>query len=126
MKLIKAELKDLYSPDIPDLKNPGIREGTAFCVPLEVDFGPRGEEGQDQFDMLVCNPQWITQRTSAGIFSGLHYLIMLEFDILQIRSFLQELAEQCVGANWDEVAAKLSKFGRWEFDNYSGGAWTVN
>lgn len=122
MKVVRAELKDIFSPDVRDLNNPGLPEGSAFCVALQVDFGAKGEEGQDQFDMLVCNPHWIAQQTKEGVFSGLHYLIVPEFDIDQIRSFLRELAEQSIGVDWVEVARKLGKFGRWEFEDLDSGS----
>jgi hypothetical protein len=115
MKLIRAELRDIYSPDVPDLAAPPFALDAPFCVPLQIDFGAQGEDGQDQFDMLVCNPSWLAERANHGILSGLHYLIVPRFNIDEIRQFLGNLAEQCVGSTWEEVARRLGKFAHWEF-----------
>ena len=76
--------------------------------------------------MLVCNPVWLAERASEGVLVGLHYLIVSRFDIDEIRQFLANLAAGTVGLSWEEVAAKLGKIGRWEFDDYKESAWTEN
>lgn len=126
MKLVKAELRDMFSPDVVDLRNPGLPDGSAFCVPLQLDFGVEGEQGQDQFNMLVCNPAWIAKRLKEGPFLGSHYLIVSRFDIEQIERLLRELTELCIGVSWAEVAKKLSKFAHWEFDDVQESGWTIN
>lgn len=124
MGVLVAELRDLYSPDVPDLRNPNLPENAAFCVPLEADFGAVGEEGQDQFNFLVCNPRWIAEKAEKGVLTGMHLLVVERFDLAKITEFLSTIAEQTIGSDWTEIAGKLGRYGRWEFaDMHESGYW---
>jgi hypothetical protein len=118
MSIVRPELKRLHSPDVFDLNKPMIDDSAPFCVLLQAMFGPEGAEGEESFDMLVCNPKWIEARAKERAFSGRHHLIVLGFDINQIRSFLVEYSGKCSGSTWSEVAEKLGRIGRWEFEDY--------
>lgn len=83
-------------------------------------FGPEGGRGEESFDILVCTPQWLASEVqSRGAMSGRHLLVVESFDSDEIRAFLQEYANGCAGSSWDEVALKLSRLGRWEFEDYN-------
>jgi hypothetical protein len=116
----------MFSPDVIDLRNSGLPDDRAFCVPLQVDFGPEGEQGVDQFDMLVCSPAWVAERSKEGPFFGSEYLVVSRFDIDEIERLLRELTEQCIGYSWSEVAKKLSKFAHWECEDMRESGWSVN
>lgn len=119
MSTIRPELKRLHSPDIFDLKNPAIDQAAPFCVLVQAMFGPEGVNGEESFDVLVCNPRWVDRRASEGAFSGQHHLIISEFNAANIELFLIEKAKECEAATWDEVARKLGRIGKWEFEDYS-------
>ena len=53
-----------------------------------------------------------------GIAYPRHHLVVNDFDIERLRAFLDGYARQCVGETWQEVAVKLARLGRWEFDDY--------
>ena len=69
--------------------------------------------------MVVCTPGWIAREVERNrIVHGCHHLIVSTFDLQQIRSFLVAYANTCSGKTWQEAAAKLSRIGKWEFEDY--------
>lgn len=118
MSKVKPELKRLHSPDVPDLENPMIEQSEPFCVLIQAMFGPKGMEGEESFDVLVCNPKWVEMKSTEGVFNSRHHLIMSRFDVNEIRSFLIDSATRCEGSTWSEVAEKLGRIGKWEFEDY--------
>jgi hypothetical protein len=83
-------------------------------------FGPDDGPGEESFDMVVCTPNWIAKnlRDSGGILIGRHYLFIEKYDITQIRDFILEYASSCEGNTWREVAERLGRLGKWEFEDY--------
>lgn len=118
MSAMRPELKQLHSPDVFELDNPTLDQSGPFCVLVQAMFGPEGEEGEESFDVLVCNPKWVEQQSRIGTFNSRHHLIVSKFDASEIRAFLIEAASHCSGQTWDEVASKLGRIGKWEFEDY--------
>lgn len=119
MSTIKPVLKRLHSPDVFDLELFAPADPTCFSFLLQAMFGPEGSEGEESFDILVCTPRWLSAEVERNsIVDGRHHLIVSKFDLVQMRSFLSEYARSCDGKTWREVAAKLSRLGRWEFEDY--------
>lgn len=118
MKTIYPELKRIHSPDVLDLDNPSLRENEPYCVLIQAMFGPEGADGEESFDLLVCNNLWVEQQSRLGAFSSGHHLIVARFDIDEIRAFLEQAASKSSGASWEEVARKLGRYGKWEFEGY--------
>ena len=118
MSIVFPKLKRLHSPDVLDLDNPTMDQSGPFCVLVQAMFGPEGGEGEESFDILVCNPAWVAQRAAKGVFSGRHHLVVLNLNAVAIRTFLIESAKACSAATWDEVAQKLARIGKWEFEDY--------
>ena len=120
MSAIRPILKRLHSPDVFDLDNPSIDENAPFCILVQAMFGPDDSAGEESFDLLVCNLKWIERKLDeVEQFSGRHHLIVRKFDAGAIRSFLEDYARECCQAStWKEVAEKLARVGRWEFEDY--------
>lgn len=119
MNDVRPELKRLHSPDMFDLNFPTLNPSEPFCVVLPAMFGPEGLEGEESFDVLVCNAKWVEQKSKEGAFFGHHHLIISRFDISEIRKCLINNTANYSGATWAEVASKLAKIGRWEFEDYT-------
>ncbi len=118
MTIVVPKLKALHSPDIFQIDNASVDSKVAFCILVQAMFGPANTDGEESFDILVCNVKWVEQRLTDGPFSGRHYLIVSHFDPSQIRAFLNDFAGSCSGQNWHEVAVKLGRIGKWEFEDY--------
>jgi len=118
MNMIEPKLKRLHSPDIFDLSAPQLCEDSPYCVFVQAMFGPNGSDGEESFDILVCNDLWVSQQCRIGAFSGRHHLIVCRFDINEIREFLEQIALKCADVDWNRVALKLGRYGQWEFEDY--------
>ncbi|MHB8793345.1 MAG: Imm8 family immunity protein [Thermoleophilia bacterium] len=49
---------------------------------------------------------------------GRHYLIMLNYNLERLKNFIVSYVESCTGDTWQEVAEKLGRLGKWEFEDY--------
>ena len=117
---MKAELKRLHSPDIHDLENYKPENPKKFGFLLQAMVGPEGQSGEESFDIEVCTPNWLEATYKANqVVIGLHHLIVQDYNyqmiIREIKAFLQD----CSGDNWNDIAKKVSRLGKWEFENYT-------
>lgn len=118
MNTIRPELKRLHSPDVYDLRNASIDESKPYCVLIQAMFGPENVDGEESFDLIVCNRLWVEKQHAQGELPDPHQLILERFDIHEIEKYLRKAAVESSGADWEEVASKLGRVGRWEFENY--------
>jgi hypothetical protein len=116
---MRAELKRLHSPDIDDLSTYRPTETDEFCFLLQVIAGPEGLDGEEAFDVVVCTPKWIARNNKpSALIVGRHYLIVFEYNYERIARFIEDYCVACEGSSWQEVAEKLGRLGRWEFEDY--------
>lgn len=116
---MKAQIKYLHSPDVDDLQSfiPQVKD--SFCFLLQIMVGPLGQQGEESFDALVCTPKWLIEHFDKGqIIIGRHYLLVFEYDYDRLTSFIDSYIEKCEGESWQEIATKLSRIGKWEFEDY--------
>jgi len=120
--MIKAEIKKLHSPDIQDLRSYWPDDPECFGFLLQAIIGPKGEPGEESFDMVVCTPHWLAKKYRPDeIIVGRSYLIVFEYDFKRLALFLDRFVERCSAYTWREVAEKLSRLGVWEFEDYNVG-----
>jgi immunity protein 8 of polymorphic toxin system len=116
---MRAELKRLHSPDIEDLVSyrPARRDDFGFL--LQVMAGPQGQEGEESSDVFVCTPEWFKHnRSRTDIIVGRHHLIVLEYNYQRLVAFLTHCCSESTGESWQEVAQRLGRLGKWEFEDY--------
>lgn len=116
---MRAKLKRLHSPDIDDLENyhPDIRDNFAFLLQLMV--GPAELDGEESFDVEVCTPLWLEDNYGRqDVVVGRHYLIVREYSFPRIVHAIDVFLASCSGENWDEIAIKVARLGKWEFEDY--------
>ncbi|WP_313917129.1 immunity 8 family protein [Tahibacter sp.] len=118
---MKAELKWLESPDV-DLNTFEPERPDCFGFLLQAGIGPAGSNAADTFDLQVCTPAWLVDRHrndgAPPFLFGTNLMIVFAYDLGVIRGALQHHCEGVTGANWDELAARLSRIAAWEFDGY--------
>jgi hypothetical protein len=116
---MRAEIHHLLTPDIdPDTFVPDDAERFAFLV--QVLAGPVGGHGEESFEFTVCTPGWLAEQIQRdGPMTGRHHVIVNSFDWPALVSFFQRLVAGCTGSDWHEVASKLSRFGHYEFEDYT-------
>jgi hypothetical protein len=116
---MRAEIHHLLTPDIdPETFAPDDPERFAFLVQMLA--GPAGEPGEESFQFEVCTPGWLQDQVRReGPMSGRHHVVVDTFSWPALQSYFQRLVYRCSGADWREVATKLSRYGYWEFEDYT-------
>jgi hypothetical protein len=116
---VRPVLKRLHSSDIFDLESFSPADPTCFSFLLQAMYGPAGSEGEESFDILVCTPKWLSDEVERkGVVDGRHHLIVSRFDLAQIRALLEQHATASAANTWKQAAFKLSRLGKWEFEDY--------
>lgn len=116
---MKAEIKGFHSPDVYSIEkfNPEVENN--FCFLLQLLIGPKGERGDETFDIVVCTPQWLLENNkTSDIIFGRHYLIVFEYDFKAICDKLTKYVNNIDGDTWDEIALQVGRIGKWEFEDY--------
>ena len=116
---MKAELKYLHSPEIFDLAHFEPKNRKSFSFLLQIMVGPKGEEGEESFEVEVCTPRWLASNfDEERVILGSSYLIVQGYSYEKLKEFIIKYLDHCTGDNWLEVARKVSRLGQWEFENY--------
>lgn len=118
MNTVQPELKRLHSPDVYDLRNPTIDESKPYCILIQAMFGPTSIDGEESFDFIVCNRLWAEQQRASGESPDPYQLVVERFDVRELEAYLRKAAADISGADWEEVAIKLGRLGKWEFEDY--------
>ena len=116
---MKVAIRYLHSPDIYDLTTyvPFDRDNVGFL--LQVMAGPETDEGCESFDVQVCTPKWLLNHCSKEeVIIGRHYLIMGEYDYSRLLARISAYCSRIEGSTWEELAEKLGRLGKWEFEDY--------
>jgi hypothetical protein len=123
---MKAKLKSLHSPDIPDRSQDladwvGPSEPDLFGLLVEVLIGAQGEEFEHLFSFIVCSPLWLSERLAVlggdpPYIIGHHYIIMARWDYDVLHELLLQFCARSEGPDWRSVTRKLSRYGAWEFE----------
>jgi hypothetical protein len=89
--------------------------------PDEGPRGPNGELGEEIFRLSVCSPNYFEAEAALDGTQWLRgYVLMPEWDYDALMQLIQQLCDRTEGADWNEVAWKLSRYMEWEFDDYEG------
>ncbi|KAA8885733.1 hypothetical protein F3087_29335 [Nocardia colli] len=114
-----AAIRYLLTPDIdPATFSPA--DPGKFMFLVQMLAGPADGPGEESFQFEVCTPAWLHERARReGPVTGRHQVIVDTFDWPSLQRFFQRLATRCSGTDWREVATKLSRYGHWEFEDYT-------
>lgn len=116
---MKAKLKRVHSPEIDDLQNYQPRNPESFGFLLQAMIGPEDTDGEESFDIEVCTPKWIEDTYNlSDVVIGRHHLIVREYDYDRIIGAIRHFLLDCSGQSWNEVANKVARLGKWEFEDY--------
>jgi Immunity protein 8 len=115
---VRAGVRRFHSPDAElDFYVPEDSEDVGLLVQMMV--GPAGKPGEESFDVLVCTPRWLDRRVrEGGPLIGCHHLVIERWDAARIRHYLTDAVESEEAPTWPELAIKISRIGKWEFEDY--------
>jgi hypothetical protein len=118
---MRAELRSLHSADSEDGSVGSFRpdDSEHFSLQVTALVGPAGQEGEEGFDFTVCSPTWLARgELPKGFAFQRHTLLVTRWDAGLVERAISDLCMRTEGEDWTEVAQKLSRFGRWEFEDY--------
>jgi hypothetical protein len=117
---MKVEIRELSSPDIFDLDDAFFPEGAPFSILLVAAIGEVGGKGADLFYVVAISAEALREKAAEGASFLRHYLLMNSFDAKAARRAIERLCERNSGPDWPAIAAKLSRYMKWEFEDYRG------
>jgi hypothetical protein len=117
---MRAFLRRLHSPDVEDLESYRPERPDEFGFLLQIFAGPEDGQGEESFDVVVCTPRWLERKHGRqDVVVGRHHLIVFEYDYDRLVKVIELYCESSEGKSWRDVAQKLSRLGKWEFEDYS-------
>jgi hypothetical protein len=120
---MKAELKHIYSPDIPDLLNFTPDDEDVFGFILGLLVGPNNDNSSELFTATVCTPSWLYSHYNEDeIVWGRHHIFMHRYDYEGLVARIKKYLQTCNGENWSEVAKKVGNIALWEFEGSPEGS----
>lgn len=119
-----AELKSIITTDgtIPDLDLRAFAPQHPANVSVVIDayIGAAGHEGEEVFSFEVCTPQWLVDHPPEKGFRLARLLLVSRWDYAVVERALTDLCRNTRGRDWHTIGAKLSRYSRWEFEEYDG------
>lgn len=116
---MRAEIRSIHSPDIPDLENYWPEDEANFCFYLELSISPLSEKGEEIFGITVCTPNWLADNHGIDEILFLrHHLLVFEYNYNRIIDLLRKKIYSFTANNWDELSSKISEIAYWEFEDY--------
>jgi len=115
---MRAEVKRWWSDGLRDAPE----DPEHCCVGMQADIGPVGAGGGDTFNFEVCTPNALASRLDADgrPFWARGTLVVRSFSWETVEAALNQYVRSVDGNDWTEVATKLNRFMRWEFEDYEG------
>ncbi|MGL3609080.1 Imm8 family immunity protein [Rhizobium sp. G187] len=89
-----------------------------FCVAAEAMIGPVGEEGADIFSFEICTPKWFEEERNEKAAFARAVVFLRTYDELAAKTIIRKLVDTTSGDTWIEIAQKLNRYLRWEFEDY--------
>ena len=116
---MQPKLKLIHSPDIDNLEKFNPDDPEKFSLLLQLFIIVEDNDSGESFDVTVCTPKWLTEHYNQDdIIVGAHHLIVFEYNYPNIVRRINKYLMHCSGNTWREVAEKVGRLGKWEFEDY--------
>lgn len=89
-----------------------------FGVAAEAMIGSAESGGADIFSFEICTPIWFKRNRLDDLAFARSTLFVAEYDEDQIKNHVIKLVLSIEGDSWVDIAAKLSRFMTWEYEDY--------
>ncbi len=117
--MVRAELKSLFSYDLPDAESLPD-DPSDCCVGMTAVVGPPGVDGGDDFSFEVCTASSLARRfdDEGRPFWARGVLLVEAFNWNAVEAAVHQRVNSVEGNDWVDVATKLNRFWNWEFEDY--------
>ena len=117
---MRAALRGFYSSDIPDLDTYRPEDSECFELQVTAFIGPTEEgHGEEMFDFRVCTASWLQRHPPPKNFEFLRSTVLMSrWDYQTLERALGDLCLHTEGRDWAQIAARLSRYGHWEYEDY--------
>lgn len=125
---MKSHLNDYVCVDLPEVWNWVPNDPTDVYYYLELTIG-KSTDGGDLFGLIVCTPEALSMRMTASgqqSLSGRHHLIVLDYSWDKVLQFVNDVIDKSQGKDWKDVAFRLARHFKWEFEDYIADAEIAN
>ena len=114
---MRAKVKGIWSDD--PLWDSSQESPDSFCVHVRVLVGPVDGPGEESFDLLVCNPSYLSEQLGdEDVIPGRHYLFTKNLNKSIIENYLRKYIEGIEQPTWEQIAERVGRIGHWEFEDY--------
>jgi len=114
--MVTAKLRFLHSPDADPLE--AFAPDGPFGILVMAIVGPSDGPGQESFDFMLCTPDWFSSNMKDDLTTGRHHVFVKRYDHSRLQAFVESYCAECSGSSWKDVAEKLGRLGKWEFEDY--------
>lgn len=117
---MKVVLKKIYSYDVIEKLSEYIPDNPSyFCLDVILEIGLQNSESSDLFYLTICSIDWFSQQVNeqSSYFTQYH-LVVKDFDFEKIENEIKSKLIRISGKDWNELANKISRFARWEYEDY--------
>ena len=116
---MKPQLRSIDTNSAASLQEICSQNRERFGFWVNASVGSDETDGSDDFQIFVCDQAWLDDRNALGEDVKDKYLLIEGgCDGDRLTDSLNAYLSQCVGNDWAEVVAKISKIGIWEFEDY--------
>lgn len=116
--LCRPELKGFDCTDFDPIDQWMPSSPAEVCYPLCLHIGLAGQAGSDIFYVEIVTPEAVGQRKLP---LDKRHLVVTPYSWPGVLGQVQHILESIQAATWEECAEGLSRFFRWEFEDYRAG-----
>ena len=114
---MKAEIKAYERTDNEDLSSYEPEDRQVFGFTLLFSIGVKGQPGADYFEVDVASAGYLEHLVPQPFFLE-HTILAADYNIPEIVALVRKRVEALDGDSWEGLAGKISRFARWEFEDY--------
>jgi hypothetical protein len=102
-------------------------DARSFCLTITAEIGPENEDGAELFQWLLCTPDripdWVgdlpglPQNERAYLWAK-RVLLVREWSYVRVLQIVADVLARAEADDWPSVAARLSPYMTWEYEDY--------